>query len=505
MKNTLLTFLLAFSIIVALPGQSSPVCGTAGQSAASLSERLLANRAHASQQLQRRDIQYVPVKFHLVARNDGSGRVPENNVLDQLCALNADFLDMNVQFFIKEGFSYLDNTAVYENHAQTENSIMAIRRDRDALNIWIVDDATPGGSSPEDGIVYGYYSIARDWLVVRADQVNASTKVLTHEVGHFFSLLHTHNGWDGEPWSEEIHGNPAPALSPEGIPTELMDGTNCEDAGDFICDTPPDYNGLGWPNCDYTKGAQDPKGVLIDPDEANFMSYFLFCDQRLLNFSSEQKELMLVDLASVNRNFLRRDAPTNTASIDGNTQLLSPANDAEVPGGGTVLLEWAAVDDADSYVVEIDRTPAFTFDPRSVVATTNNLEVTDLVVGRRYFWRVRPYNEYDGCVEPTAARSFIIGMSTAANSIDFVENWSLSPNPARSDQGLRFELNTMEAFDGHISLFTITGQEQQRQPYRFAAGTNRVEIPIAGLNSGVYLFTLVTEAGRINQRIILTD
>ena len=68
------------------------------------------------------------------------------------------------------------------------------------------------------------------------------------------------------PWSADI-GNPAPASSPGGIPTEKMDGSNCETAGDYLCDTPPDYNGFGWDDCDYDGGAQDPMGVEIDPEE----------------------------------------------------------------------------------------------------------------------------------------------------------------------------------------------------------------------------------------------
>ena len=41
-----------------------------------------------------------------------------------------------------------------------------------------------------------------------------------------------------------------------------------KNSGDFLCDTPADYNlGFGWNNCNYTGGAMDPNGILLNPDE----------------------------------------------------------------------------------------------------------------------------------------------------------------------------------------------------------------------------------------------
>ena len=85
---------------------------------------------------------------------------------------------------------------------------------------------------------------------------NGST--LSHEMGHFFALSHTHGNSNGT------------------LTTELVDGTNCNNSGDFICDTPADPQ-LGGSNvsnsCLYTGTDIDANGQPFNPDPLNIMSY----------------------------------------------------------------------------------------------------------------------------------------------------------------------------------------------------------------------------------------
>ena len=101
---------------------------------------------------------------------------------------------------------------------------------------------------------WGYFpSMANNWIVMRnAHLTNGST--LSHEIGHYLSLYHTH---------ETAFG------------AELVDGSNCATAGDLICDTAadPKLSSLVDSSCTYIGTATDANGDTYDPDPRNLMSY----------------------------------------------------------------------------------------------------------------------------------------------------------------------------------------------------------------------------------------
>ena len=98
--------------------------------------------------------------------------------------------------------------------------------------------------------------------------LNGST--LTHELGHYFSLYHTHGSTNN------------------GTTTELVNGSNCTTNGDELCDTPADPNlsGVVNLNCEYTDTITDFNGDVYMPDTSNIMSYSLKVCRNSL--SSEQ-------------------------------------------------------------------------------------------------------------------------------------------------------------------------------------------------------------------------
>ncbi len=90
---------------------------------------------------------------------------------------------------------------------------------------------------------------------------------LAHQLGHLFGLYDTF---------ENNH------------PAELVDGSNCETAGDFICDTPADpyFREISIPgtpdnypknylnNCEFIFRAVDQNGEYYQPDVGNIMSAY---------------------------------------------------------------------------------------------------------------------------------------------------------------------------------------------------------------------------------------
>jgi len=509
MKNMLFLAFLALFIPVTMFAQTNigPCGNGGGEWKEIIQERLLRNKQLLEEnQVSFRNTVYIPVTFHLVANASGVGRVPHNRVLEQLCKLNEDFQDLDMQFYIKSIRDNVNNTSIY-NAQFNAGTVMNLLRDPNAVNIWIVDVAAPSAPDPNDqGVILGYYNPGRDWVVVRRDQVGATSVTLPHEVGHFFSLDHTHNGWDAQPWTTSI-GNPAPAISPGGVPTERQDGSNCDTAGDYICDTPPDYNGFGFNGCNYTL-AQDPAGVTINPDEQLFMSYFLNCVRNDYYFSETQQNLVRTDYNHSSRNYIRSSLVPNQTEITSPATPAFPINNEFAPGYNSVNFQWAAVPGADFYLLEIDRVATFTLSPiRLIVAGTNSRTINTLEPNRTYYWRVRPYNAYRTCALSSATATFrtnstIVGL----NDIEALSEWNVSPNPVGVGGTLVVGMQVTSSFEGRFSLYNLAGQELRRfGQYEIPAGQRNFEFNLEGVLPGMYMLTLDHASGREVRRIVVVD
>lgn len=511
MLKDFLTFLVLalLTTTVSFAQEQINPCGTYGDMAAPIVDRLLENiQKLDTEPVQFRDIQYVPIRFHLVGKSDGSGRMAEQRALDQLCILNSDFADMDIQFYLKgnDYFNYINNTTVYDNHQNTINTFMTFQRDNGALNVYCVNDATPPGD-PSPGVTLGYYYpiLGKDWIVIVKSEIGNIKSSLTHEIGHFFSLLHPFNGWESEdgPWN---NASPAPTLSPLGVPTEKADGSNCNTAGDYLCDTPADYlNGFGWPDCNYTGGAQDPMGVEIDPEERLFMNYFLDCPRDEYFFSPMQQDIILEDLAGFHRNYIR-PAFTPPAEVTEAAEPLEPFNET-TPAYGSVYFEWAASANASGYLVEIARNSSFTITPSRFITSNTSITISDIFqADRTYYWRVRPFNNLYACVEFSDAVQFETGTeATAVNEIKAVSDWTIEPNPVAKDATVNVRVNANSGFDAQLSLSNIQGQlVRQIGNQRFIAGENRFSISTSGLANGVYLLSIQTDEGQINKRLVVS-
>ncbi len=499
-KLPLLLLLFCAAITNAYPQSVHSFCGTTEADLRQIRRKLLENKTTPA--LQARSTVYVPVRFHMVAEDDGSGGVYYTRLLAQLCQLNEDFLSAGIQFYMVMDFNTINNSAIHHEHLQNADD-MQVMRDFSAINVWIVDEVY---SPNPNAVTSGAYQFSKDWLIIRSSEINGFSVTLTHEMGHFFKLLHTFNGWDFDPWTAQRHGNPAPAMSPRNIPTERQNGTNCDVAGDYICDTPPDYNfGFYANGCDYTADAQDPLGEAVMPDKYNFMTYFDRCDRASYHFSDQQRQLMRTDLASTSRDYIRTEEIPNFEPISGEVVLELPAWNDRVPVYNAVQLDWTDVTGATHYLVEIDRVPSFTLQPKAFVSDQSELQVTTLDANRTYYWRVRPFNTYHTCASFSDVRIFTTGdVATSASNIRQLSDWTIIPNPAKQNSGIEIAFDMLETLEAAILLCDLTGR-RVREIYgqRFSVGKNSIFINTDNLNAGVYFLTLQTDKGRLTEKIVI--
>ena len=511
MTNKIYLVFLSFLFLLSsqLQAQQTGWCGTTHFDV--ITKRLLKNKETINKGIAySRTPVYIPVKFHVVTKNDGTGGVSYRKLLEQLSALNTDFEDTGFQFYFRNYFDDVKSSTVYQAQSSfLANNEMIAARDDNAIDIFLVDIVS--GNPDQPGSALGVYSPFRDWVVIRNNQVNASSGTVSHEVGHFFSLNHTHNGWDSKQWN---HSNPTPKqvgnTSPDGVPTEKQDGSNCQTAGDFICDTPPDYNfGLGWSKdgdrcAPYDGGVKDPNGDVVDPMENNFMGYFIACDKYI--FTTEQMELMRADYNSAFRSYLRSDYIPNLNPITNSPVLVQPIGGETTAGYNIVNLEWNGVANADRYLLQVDRLPDFSFNLQEYVVDGTSYTLTNLEASKNYFWRVIPFNEYDTDALPTQSERFKTGagLVSATDQIEGLNNWFLTPNPLKAQNAFYLHMNTSQSFVANVKVYNITGQEILRlDAHQFNIGQSNLTIDASDLNVGMYIVTIQTDKAILNKKLMV--
>ncbi len=499
----LATISVSFSFSQALPQQ----CGTTFDMQMQILERTRANKEILrTNPVMDRDIVWVPLRFHIIAKNDGTSAVSEQKVYDQLCELNETYATVDLQFYLKP-FNYINNTTMYSDHEGT-SFLMQSNRDNAAINVFVVQDA---GGIPGVSSTLGYFSPFADWLVMRIDEVGRFKKTLSHEIGHFFSLAHPFLGWETpDHYDPEVHGTQVGTYSPGGTLNEYQDGSNCEEAADLVCDTPPDYNfGFGWNSCNYTGGAKDPSGAVVDPMEVNIMSYFLACSPEDYTFTPDQSDLIITDLNTQARAYIRPNYTPTHAPINGTPELLSPAQDETIPAYNVVHLEWTPVEGATAYFVEISRLSTFATNfwrYKSVVYGTSKTIYVDMEADKNYYWRVRPVNEARTCAASSANGKFRTGTTVAVDQLTQVAAFKVLPNPVSNDHNLRVSLNVTESFIGQISLIDLSGRTvKQYMQQQFTEGENIYEVALDGQAPGVYFVNIHSKTGKMTRKVVITD
>lgn len=457
---------------------------------------------------------YVPIKFHLVAESNGTGRVQKSKIYVALCALNQRYADQDVVFYLA-GMYDLNNSTLYNHtNAQSAQFQMSLRKNQhfNAVNVFVCNAVTLGSSS--GGLTLGYYSPTYDVIAIRADQMNTSSTTLTHEMGHFFSLPHPFNGWEGQ----EYHTNNNPSGAPYGVGNlppssmggelvELADGSNCIIAGDYFCDTEPDYNlgFLGGNNCTYNSGAVDPNGTAINPDETLYMSYFN--DNCTNKFTADQKAAIAADMQSNSRNYLFNSSPSSTTEITAAANLSAPADNSTTPFWDEVYLNWDDVSGANQYFVQIGRNQSFSVLVEEAVVSNSLYLSQTLTAGTTYYWRVKAYNEVSACNNYSTVYKFTTSsFTTDTKQALTATSIQLQPNFTSEGQTVNLNIKTDKKIEATIRIVNMNGQVMKDvQNTTFQAGTHIHQLPTEGLAPGVYIVNLQTEEGQINERLMITN
>lgn len=228
------------------------------------------------------NIVYVPVQFHIVNKNDGTGGESIKDIFDNLCRLNNDYAPIGVEFYLAGPIRTVNQDLLYTNSfaSQMADYFMGLYRVDGVVNVFVGDRIVNGISG---GTTLGYYTPGLDVIYAIRSSINGNATTLTHEMGHFLGLPHTFFGWEGSFYGTVMSNTSGrtPTATLAGRLIENIarpnDGTgldNCQLAADAFCDTDPNYlfgfYGLTYndgPNrCNYAATAIDPNGWMFRPD-----------------------------------------------------------------------------------------------------------------------------------------------------------------------------------------------------------------------------------------------
>ncbi|PQJ30529.1 hypothetical protein BST92_00605 [Nonlabens arenilitoris] len=190
----------------------------------------------------------VPITLHIARDNNGNGGLDLSQLTNKIQELNTKFFGAKIIFSLcNSNIDYIDDNNFY-NHTKNNEQYADSRDVANTLNIYVNRKIKTFDSQGNEKFIGGYAFFpfeGNDRIYVTRAGFYSST--LEHEIGHFFSLFHTHQS-----------GN---------IASVGVNGSGCLFTGDAICDTPfdPNLNDLvNFPDC------LSPNGTTL-PD--NIMSY----------------------------------------------------------------------------------------------------------------------------------------------------------------------------------------------------------------------------------------
>ena len=408
------------------------------------------------------DITYVPIKIHLLGRDDNTGYADLDALNDALAELNKKFQPINVEFYFSgSDFNYYANSQFY-NGNQTEQQGLTFHNNNghgNAVNLYIARTVRA------NNIVVGGWAFLepqiqqfnRMWVYTQGLNDN---KTLIHEMGHYFGLEHTFNNSEHEnSFERELvtrnNSGPSPRLS-----------ANCDVTGDFICDTPSDP--FGRPNtnvidCNYVGTAADLNNDQFDPIVDNIMGYN-FCDTNTLTQGQYDRMTEGTLIVTNGWNFTL-DAPE--------TQQQAPGNVTVTESTTGITISWTDNSAVETgYIIEEAANLDGPYTPIGGVRaniTSFNHNQENTVTGNYY--RVKASNTKN-IYSPTA----ILGTTGLV-----VQSPALYPNPVSDVLNINMPAGTAVS---SVSISDVSGKTVLQ-----SLG-NLGSINLTGLAGGMYIVTV---------------
>lgn len=424
----------------------------------------------------------VPVIYHIIRRSNGTGGANVADLDEALDTVNARYAPVDLQFYRCLEPNYIDNDglfAIVKSDSMPTLNMISTNNNDNALNIYFCNYVVNADSSSLCGLANFPWNAGRWILMDNGCALNGST--LSHEIGHYFGLLHTHETSNG---AEHVTRNSGDACY------------NCTTAGDGLCDTEADPE-LGSANlsasCNYTGTTLDTCTIpdpdiftAYNPDPTNLMSYSL---KECRDFFSPGQYAIILQSYLLTRR-AQFDTTICTESIC-HTDISLP------DGGGSGNVTAAKTIQAVNSISSTEKisgvgNPGVIYHAGKSVTLLPGFEVAtgsrfEAYIEGCYIPSLKPAPPQQKWSNPNTQQS----VNSSSNHFEMV----CFPNPSDGNTSIQYTLREEQKVQ--INIFNSYGKvvDRWRAPQTIAPGVHQLNWDASHFKSGVYLAILSDEAG----------
>ncbi len=295
MKNYLILTILCSLLMSYMAFGQAPTCGAipTQEDIDYLTETREMRQAF-SDNIQNRAAIQIPITNHIVRQSNGTGGLSNAQLATAMQELNNFYAQAGIEFYECGTTQFINNDTWYNFNQPDENNMTNANNVPNTINIYHCNSITSTAGDALCG--YAYFPFVNRDVILMKNSCTMNGSTLIHELGHYFSLYHT-------------HGKGACTAS-----DELVNGSNCTTAGDDLCDTPADpclsraVNG----SCTYTGAATDANGQAYNPQTDNIMSY---SRKSCRNFMTPEQLNRVAASAMIDRNYLTCESNNNIVTM----------------------------------------------------------------------------------------------------------------------------------------------------------------------------------------------
>ncbi len=282
----------------------------------------------------------IPIKAHIIRASNGTGGLSVLDLNNAIKNLNAIYAGAYMEFFLCDGINYIDDDALCHFNKGYESNLKESNYTAGLINIYFTDYLE--NTSKESICGYSNNVGRHNDIVVMKNSCATNNSSLAHELGHFFSLVHTHGPDNSK------------------MTTELVDGSNCDTDGDGICDTPADpmLSNSNINNfCEFTGIETDANGQTFYPDTGNIMSY---SRKSCRNHFTDQQLARMYVFYQTTKNYLA--CPTFNANFSADTSVTCEETlTVNFKNNCSNITEWQWDIDSDGIVDYTNQNPTHTY------------------------------------------------------------------------------------------------------------------------------------------------